>query len=70
MDKTRIVVKYHIKRMLLTVDLNNLFGTLFDAYGDDVTVGFVAMNEREWRESMDESGEIPMVRDRFQVFEE
>jgi hypothetical protein len=67
--KNHVIVKYHNRRMPLTVDLSTLLITLFDAYGDDVTVEFVAMNEAERTGSTDKSGAIPMVKDRFQVFE-
>lgn len=69
MGHDQVVVKYHNRRMLLTVDIHTLLRTVFDAFGDEVTVAFVAMTEAERRESLDESGEIPLVRDRFQVFE-
>jgi hypothetical protein len=69
MYNKHIVIKYYSSRMLLTFDMNALFMALFDTYGEDVTVEFVSMNERERRESIDEEGGIPVVRDRFQVFE-
>jgi hypothetical protein len=66
---TRIVVKYHNRRMLLTVDTNALFAALFDAYDGDVTVEFVPMNEMERHESTEEVKGLRLVRERFQVFE-
>lgn len=44
MNDSRIVVKYHSRRMLSTVDLNALFDTLFGAHGDDLVVE----NLRRW----------------------
>jgi hypothetical protein len=65
-----VVVKYHNRRMLLTVDLETLFTTLFDAFGEDVSVRFVPMNESERRESSEiVDFEIIAVRERFQIFE-
>jgi hypothetical protein len=69
MSGSRIVVKYHNRRMLLTVDLNALLGTLFDAYGDGVTVEFAEMSERERAESIDQVEGVRAVRDRFRIFE-
>jgi hypothetical protein len=64
-----VVVKYYSRRMLLTVDLGALLNTLFNTYGDDVTVEFMAMSELEQRASTEESAAVPIVRDRFQVFD-
>ncbi len=69
MSLAHIVVKYHNRRMLLTVDANALFAALFDAYGDEVAVEFKPMNEMERRESTDETKGLRLVRDRFRVFE-
>jgi hypothetical protein len=69
MKINRVAVKYYSRRMLLTADLNALLKTLFDAYGDEVTFEFVAMSEMERRASTEESAAVPVVRDRFQVFE-
>jgi hypothetical protein len=69
MNLNRVVVKYYSRRMLLTVDLGALLNTLFNTYGDDVTVEFMAMSELERRASTEESAPVPIVRDRFQVFE-
>lgn len=69
MRKDRVVVKYYSGRMLLTVDLGALLNTLFDAYGDDVTIKFMAMDELERAASTDDSAAIPIARDRFQIFE-
>jgi hypothetical protein len=66
---THMVVKYHNRRMLLTVDTNALFVALFDAYGDDVAVEFVPMNQMERQESTEEVKGIRLVRDRIRVFE-
>ena len=65
----RVVVKYYSCRMLLTADLNALLNTLFDVYGDDVTIEFVAMSELDRRVSTEKTAAVPVVRDRFQVFE-
>ena len=69
MGVNRVVVKYYSRRMLITVDIPTLLDALFDAYGDDVSVEFVAMSESERRESTDAAGAVPAVRDRFQVFD-
>jgi hypothetical protein len=69
MKLNRVVVKYYSRRMLLTVDLGALLNTLFDTYGGDVTVEFMAMSELERRASTEESAPVPIVRDRFQVFD-
>jgi hypothetical protein len=69
MVNNHVLVKYYDRRMLLTVDISALLSTLFDAYGDDVIIEFMAMDETERRESTDESEAVPIVRDRFQVFE-
>ena len=47
MSKSRVIVKYHNGRMLLTVDLNALFSTLFAALADDVAIEFMAMDDQE-----------------------
>ena len=47
MGVNHVVVKYYSRRLLWTVDIHTLFSTLFDAYGDDATVEFVAMSEEE-----------------------
>lgn len=66
----QIVVKYHNPRMLLTVDLESLFMTLFDAYGDGVKIEFSEMDEREKGESSEiVEGGIRAVRERFQIIE-
>lgn len=69
MSDSRIVVKYHNRRMLLTVDLNVLLDTLFDAYGDGVIVEFAGMDEREKAESSDAVEGLRAVRDRFRIYE-
>lgn len=69
MKVNRVVVKYYSRRMLLTVDLSALLNTLFDAFGDEVSVEFMAMNELERRASTEETAPVPVVRDRFQVFD-
>lgn len=69
MDGTRIVVKYHNPRMLLTVELNALFATLFKAYGDGVSVEFAEMDERGKAESTEAVDGLRAVRERFQIFE-
>jgi len=69
MKVNRVVVKYFSRHMLQTVDLAALFNTLFDIYGDNVTIEFVAMTEMERRASTDESALVPIVRNRFQIFE-
>jgi hypothetical protein len=69
MSGSRIVVKYHNRRMLLTVDLNALLDTLFDAYGDGVIVEFAEMNEREKAESIDAVEGLRAVRDRFRIYD-
>jgi hypothetical protein len=69
MTENRIVVKYHNRRMLLTVDLNALFDTLFDAYVDDLIVEFVEMNDQEKAASTDEVEGLRAVRERFHLLE-
>lgn len=69
MSGSRIVVKYHNRRMLLTVDLNALFDTLFDAYDDGVIVEFAEMDEREKAESTEAVEGLRAVRERFHILE-
>jgi len=65
----RIVVKYHNRRMLLTVDLNELFDTLLEACGDGVGVEFAGMDEREKAESNEVVDGIRAVLDRILILE-
>jgi hypothetical protein len=55
--------------MLLTVDINALFSSLFESYGDDIAVDFMPMDEIERLESTEVSQGLHLVRDRFQIFE-
>jgi hypothetical protein len=64
-----VIVRYYSARMLLTVDLNTLTSALFDAYGEDVTIEFVAMSEAQRTESTQNSQLVHLVQDRFQIFE-
>ena len=69
MNDSRIVVKYHSRRMLSTVDLNALFDTLFGAYGDDLIVEFAEMDDPERSEATDMVEGLRVVRERFRIFE-
>jgi hypothetical protein len=69
MTANRLVVKYHNRRMLLTVDINALFTSLFRVYDDEIRVEFVPMNETEQNETTDAVVGMRVVRDRFQMFE-
>jgi hypothetical protein len=69
MSANHLVVKYHNRRMLMTVDLGALFATLFDAYGDGAIIEFAPMDERERDESVEVVDSIPLVQERFRVIE-
>jgi hypothetical protein len=69
MSGSRVVVKYHNRRMFLTIDIGTLFCVLFDAFGDALAAEFVPMSETERAESIEETGLLPFVRERFRVFE-
>jgi hypothetical protein len=69
MNEGYAVVKYHNRCLLLTVDLHTLVNTLFDFYGDDLTIHFVAMSELERERNISKLGMIDSILDRFQVFE-
>ncbi|MCA8992937.1 MAG: hypothetical protein KDA88_13190 [Planctomycetaceae bacterium] len=47
MERSRIIIKYYNRRMLLTVDVNALLQTVFDACGDRVGIEFAEMDEVE-----------------------
>lgn len=64
-----ILIKYHNRRMLLTIDLQSLFTTLFDAFGDEVEVRFLAMTESERLDSAEIVDGIPAIRERFWIIE-
>ncbi|WP_422931746.1 hypothetical protein [Singulisphaera sp. PoT] len=60
-------MKFYSGRMLSTVDLHSLFKTLLQAYGGDMPIEFVAMNEAERMTC--KSTTLPLILDRFHVFE-
>lgn len=64
-----VIVKYFNRRMLWTVDLSVLFSTLFDAFGDDLAVQFLPMNEDERKMASDETNIVVGVKDRIFLFE-
>jgi hypothetical protein len=66
---SRIVVKYHSRPMLATVDVNALLATLFNACGGNVIVEFAEMSEQEKAALNDDLGARRAVRRRFQLFD-
>lgn len=69
MSVDHLLVKYHSRRMLLTVDLQALFTTLFDAYGDGASIRLALMDEREKAASTEEVDGLQLVRERFRILE-
>lgn len=47
MSSNRFVVKYFDRKMLMTLDLNQLVHELLDTHGDQVSVEFVPMDAAE-----------------------
>jgi hypothetical protein len=65
----RIVVKYFDRRMFLTLDLQTLFVTLFDVYGDGANIEIAEMDEREKAESTEAVKGFQAIRERFRILE-
>jgi hypothetical protein len=76
MNQAVVVVKYYSEMLLLTVDINVLFSTLFESFGDRLAVQFVPMNESERTDATEPSSDstnpelfIPFVLNRFTVYQ-
>lgn len=65
-----ITVKYHNRRMLLTVDLDCLFRVLEEAFGQEVSVSLEPMSDTEQKMTTRDDGQILAVLERFWVLEQ
>lgn len=61
-----ITVKFHSDRMLLTVDLQQLFKSLFETFGD-CHICFVPMSASEIETAIESIDGFDFVRERFWI---
>ena len=69
MSSNRVVVKYYDSRLLLTCDINAILAAIFELCGRQVDVEFVGMSESERRDVAEEVQGIPLIQERFRVFD-
>ena len=70
MSSYTVVVKYHNRKMLATIDLNSLINVLMQSYGDGTTIRFEPMNASEREQTLEDVGGIAGVRERFWILED
>lgn len=63
-----VMVKYHNRRMLLTLDLNELVKVLVDEFGPSLVLQLEEMTEGERVATRDHQDGLDIVRERFQLF--
>ena len=64
-----VVVKYHNRRMLLTLDLNALVEVIMATYGDGTSIEFMPMTDDERDETLESPNLVNAVRERFWILE-
>ncbi|MCA9030656.1 MAG: hypothetical protein KDA69_15340 [Planctomycetaceae bacterium] len=69
MERNRIIIRYYNRRMLLTVDVNALLQTVFDACGDRVGIEFAEMDETEQEGVVELIDGMRAIRNRFYILE-
>lgn len=63
------IVKYHNRKMLLTLDLNALVEVITQADGDETTIHILPMARQERAETLGDVGLVNTVRERFWILE-
>lgn len=69
MSISKIVIKYHSLKMLLTLDLNRLIMVLIKKYGNDININIIVMNNEERAISSDITNGITLINERFWILE-
>lgn len=70
MDTNSVLIKYHNRKMLMTLDLNMLVNVLMDAFGDTFVLEFKEMDESEKVRTSENVKGIQAVTERFWVLED
>lgn len=63
------ILKYHNRKMLLTLDLNALVEVITQADGDETTIHILPMTHEERADALDDIGLVDAVRERFWILE-
>jgi len=67
MSENTVLLLYHSRKMLLTLDLNAAIEVLLDEFGTCPVLKLRPMSEDERRSAEDHSGPIPLVTERFHL---
>jgi hypothetical protein len=66
---TRIVISYHCSKLFLTLDLQTLFRSVFETFGNDLEVVIRPMADWEVKASESEVGGVSVVNSRFMIYD-
>ena len=70
MSQPRIILRFHSRKMLQTLDLGTLFDILLQEYGEPLQLQLVGMTARERTDAEDRTGPVTLVPTRFTLWEQ
>lgn len=70
MSCNNVTVKFYDARVILNFNINAIFISIFNKFGDNVKLNFMIMDEHEKQEATLMEQGIALVQDRFYIFEE
>ena len=70
MSQPRLILRFHSRKMLQTLDLGALFNIILREHGDPLQLQLVGMTAEERAEAEDRTGPVTLVPTRFTLWEQ